>query len=332
MTAPASTRFKPDAIETYAQFKDAAVNYVASLAVDDRRGLREKPLDWRPGHPSYFTAIYQLLTALQLMKLPVGSHIVEVGSGAGWATEIMASLCYKLDCIEPAAEMIAVAKERVHAHLAHHGVERLADNVAYHCATIEECELAAQSADAVIYFESFHHVVDEHRAVKSTFEALRPGGWLVILGDANWIPGNSEQEASWRAEMEQYGTLESPFTADYLVWLLGQHGFVDVTRHHLVASLVPTEREREPVQNFALLDAHWVNLVTARRPTDEPIVTPAKIAEEPVTKNEAPADQQVVPPPRGARARVAFILRRLASVISPDRGDYLRKPEQDSGS
>ncbi len=317
MTFPGTTRFKPKATESYAQYKSAAVNYVANLAVGDRRGLREKPLDWNEGHPSYFTAIYQLLAALQLMKLPVGSHIVEVGSGAGWATEIMASLCYKLDCVEPAAEMIAVAKERVRAHLAHHDVERLASNVAYHCATIEECELPEQSADAVIYFESFHHVVDERRAVKSTFDTLRPGGWMVILGDANWIPGNTEQETAWTAEMEQYGTLESPFTADYLVWLLGQQGFVDIARHHLVSGLVPTERDQEPVRGFALLDAHWVNLVTARRPSEGSIAAAVEEPGQQGEETETPAETLINSSPRGARARAASILRRLANKISP---------------
>ncbi len=316
MTFPGTTRFRPNATETYAEYKDAAVNYVENLAVDDRKGLREKPLDWRMGHPSYFTAIYQLLAALQLMKLPIGSHIVEVGSGAGWATEIMASLGYKLDCVEPAAEMIVVAKERVHAHLAHHGLEQLASNVAYHSATIEECELRAQSADAALYFESFHHVVDEHCAVKRTFDTLRPGGWLVILGDANWIPGNREQESAWTAEMDQYGTLENPFTADYLVWLLDQHGFVDIARHHLVSGLVPTDRELEAVRNFALMDAHWVNLVSARRPAD--LTNPNPV--EGLGDNKAiemPSDPLKISPPRGARTRVASILRRLAKAIFP---------------
>jgi SAM-dependent methyltransferase len=264
MTYGGKTRFQPNANEAYGQYKEAAANYIANLAEHDRRGLREKPLDWRAGHPSYLTAMNQLLAALQLMALPPGSRIVEVGSGAGWATEIMASLCYKLDCIEPSAQMIAVAKERVRAHLAHHGVEHLALNVTHHCSTVEECNLPPNAADAVVYFESFHHVIDEHRALDRTLEMLRPGGWLVILGDSNWIPGNVEQETAWVAEMECYGTLESPYTADYLVWLLGQHGFGDVTRNHLVSGFAPTERELEPVRNFALMDARWVNLVTAR--------------------------------------------------------------------
>ncbi|HZZ31139.1 MAG TPA: class I SAM-dependent methyltransferase [Phenylobacterium sp.] len=315
------TRFQPDAIEAYAKYKGAAVNYVANLALQDRRGLREKPLDWNPGHPSYFSAMTQLLAALQLMKLPVGADILEVGSGAGWATEIMASLCYSLNCIEPAAEMIAVARERVHAHLAHHGLERLATNVTFHCATIEECELPAGSADAAIYFESFHHVVDEHRALKRTFEALRPGGWLVILGDSNWIPGNREQETAWTAEMKQYGTLESPFTAEYLVWLLGQHGFTDVARNHLVTGLVPTDRDSEPVAGFALMDAQWVNLVTARKPpvgweaSRVASLEPAEVRRE--ATSEGQARSKTVRQVPAFRAQAASVLRRLACALAP---------------
>ena len=114
-----ATRFKSDATTAYESFKTAAVNYIANLAPGDRRGLLEKPLDWNPGHPSYFTAMYQLLNALQAVALPPKSRIVEVGSGAGWATEIMTSLCFKVDCIEPSEEMIAVAQRRVRSHLTH---------------------------------------------------------------------------------------------------------------------------------------------------------------------------------------------------------------------
>ena len=100
-----ATRFKPDATTGYEGLKTAAVNYIANLAPGDRRGLLEKPLDWNRGHPSYFTAMYQLLNALQAVALPPKSRIVEVGSGAGWATEIMTSLGFKVDCCPPSAPM-----------------------------------------------------------------------------------------------------------------------------------------------------------------------------------------------------------------------------------
>ncbi|MBO9544897.1 class I SAM-dependent methyltransferase [Caulobacter sp.] len=305
-------RFHANARQDYAAFTDAAIRYVANLAPDDRRGLVEKPLDWRPGHPSYFTAMLQLLSALQALNLPPGARIVEVGSGAGWATEILASLWYRVECVEPSPEMIQAARKRVREYLRLRGSEHFYRRVTWQAATMEEAQLEPDSADAVIYFESFHHVVDEHVALEKTLNALRPGGQLVILGDSNWIPGNVEQEAALAAEMAAYGTLESPLTADYMTWLLAEKGFVDIKRCHLVNGLTPTDREAEPVRTFALMDAHWVNLAIARKPQDG-----ASSAPEDEYPYGRPLEDK---PPSSAgyrlRQAVSRQLRNLADVIS----------------
>ena len=260
------TRFKPDAARDFAAFKAAAEAYVAKIPPGDLRGLIEKPLDWNQGHPQYFGAMYQLLNALQAIALPDRSRIVEVGSGSGWATEVIASLRYFVDCVEPSREMIDVAKRRVRTHLAHHGVERLFPNVTWQCATVEECELPDGRADAVLFYESFHHVIDEHAATRQAFRLLRPGGRLVILGESKLDsrPGRAGDLLERRdGRLRDAG---EPFTDRYLVWLLRRHGFVDVTRHHSVNCLAPVAREQEPVRAFANTDAHWANLVLARKP------------------------------------------------------------------
>jgi SAM-dependent methyltransferase len=270
MVFKGATRFKPDAAADFGSFRRAAIDYAQNLKAPDRSGLWQKPLDWSPGHGGYFTAMFQLLNALQALRLTPGSQILEVGSGAGWATEVMAALAYRLTCIEPSSAMIRVARRRVRAHLARHGLRRAFRNVTWRCTTIEECSLPPGRAHAAIYFESFHHVIDEHVALRRTFDALTPGGFLVILGDSNWIPGNPAQEDAWLQEMAAFGTLESPFTDSYLVWLLGEHGFVDITRHHMVDGLVPVSRQDEPINRFLGLDAAYNNLVIARKPGAAP--------------------------------------------------------------
>ncbi len=86
------TRFRPGAEAQFAAFKSAASDYVTNLAPEERPGLLEKPLDWGAGHVGYFMAMYQLFHGLQALKLTPGDKLLEVGGGAGWATEIMASL------------------------------------------------------------------------------------------------------------------------------------------------------------------------------------------------------------------------------------------------
>jgi 2-polyprenyl-3-methyl-5-hydroxy-6-metoxy-1,4-benzoquinol methylase len=304
-------RFKVTDARGYAEYKSAASDYVANLTEHDRKGLRQKPLDWNRGHRTYLVNMQQVLNTLQALDLPVGATIVEVGAGGGWVTEILASLTYGVVAIEPSADMIDSARERVRSYLEHHDIAMLLANVSWLCSTMEEVQLQDSIADAVFYFESFHHVIDENIALKKTFAALKPGGQIAILGDSNWIPGNASQETMWAAETAEYGTLESPFTDAYLVWLLREHGFEAITRHHLVDGLVPVTRQSEPVENFASMHALYNNLVIARKPDG------TKPAPEPV----APVEAAPAPPeaPRGVRAALARRLRSLANRI--DRTD-----------
>ena len=260
------SRFRPNADLNFEALKAAADAYPRQLTEVEKLGFVQKPLDWHKGHPNYLNNMFQLLNGIQAMELEAGSTIVEVGSGAGWATEILAGLKYRVVCLEPASIMLEAAKQRVDKFLEAHAMSELASNISYRCATLEEFELPPQSADAVLFFESFHHVINEHSSMLQVARVLRPGGVLCILGDSNWIPGLKEQEDFWVAEMERFGTLESPFTHTYLTELLSTYGFVDIRRHHGVNALVPVERENEPVRSFAgHLDANYVNLFTARR-------------------------------------------------------------------
>lgn len=264
------TRFKGDASHSFRKLKAAADSYPRTLTEDEQLGFWQKPLDGNPGHPNFFNNMFQILNGIRAMGLAPQATIVEVGSGTGWTTEILAGLRYKVVCLEPAELMLEAARRRVADFLALRRMPQLAANVRYHCSTLEEAEfIPAQSADAMLFFESFHHIIDEHKALDQAFRILKPGGVLCILGDSNWIPGHERQESFWVEEMARFGTLESPFTHEYLLEVLGQHGFADIRRHHSVNGLVPVEDGQNPVADFAGdLNAAYVNLFTARRATE----------------------------------------------------------------
>jgi SAM-dependent methyltransferase len=205
------------------------------------------------------------------MAVPFRGRVLEVGSGPGWISEILMSLGYEVVGIEPSDEMIAIARERIESAIRHH---RLAapPPVTYHATTIEDCDLPDESFDAVLFHAALHHVIDEHRTLAQCFRLLRPGGVLGV-NEAAWIPGDRTLESQLEEEMRRYGTLENPFTPEYLDWLLARHGFVDVERYHAVNGYFPERMGAVALKALPGERARLHNNLTARRPSPWPLTT-----------------------------------------------------------
>lgn len=263
---PAATRFMGDQSGRLDAYRQAAEAYTAALVPPEAAGLKQKPFDWRAGHPSFFELMYQMLNAIQALALPANARVVEVGSGSGWASGYLMGLGYKVRCVEPSAAMIAAARENLSQFAARHAFEMLLPNVEFECATFEETATPDGWADGLLFFESLHHLVDERRAAAHAMRVLAPGGRLAIAGEFNWRPGDAEQAAILTAEMDRFATLESPFTDRYLEEILAEAGFVDITRHHGVNGFVPVAREGASVAEVSAFPAARFNNITARRP------------------------------------------------------------------
>jgi hypothetical protein len=101
--------------------------------------------------------------------------------------------------------------------------------------------------DAAALYDTMHHFDNELETLQVVRRTLVPGGQLYIHEGVKPPPG-SEGERNLVAEMERYGTLESPFDPEYLVDVVEQAGFVDVRRLVEVDELIdlePAGRRRE---------------------------------------------------------------------------------------
>ncbi len=262
---PKHRRYLSDTPARQEAWLQAAREYVSRKDDAGRAWLYRKPYDDNPGHPEFLHEMYSILNLLGAMAIPFRGRVLEVGSGPGWISEILMSLGYEVEGIEPSEEMIAIARERVEAAIRHHRIAS-PPRVAYHATAIEDCGLPDESFDAVLFHAALHHVIDEDRTLAQCFRLLRPGGVLGV-SEAAWIPGDPALEEQLEHEMREYGTLENPFTTEYLDWLLSRHGFVDVKRYHGVNGYFPAGMGRIPLEALPGERAQTHNNLTARRPS-----------------------------------------------------------------
>lgn len=271
-------RFVPGAALKKERFLEAAGSYVQRKDETDLRWLHAKPYDGSPGNTVFFSEMYQVLNLLEAMRIAPRGRVLEVGSGPGWVTEILASLWFEVVAVEPSTDMIEIARERLAA-----AGKRLSAvepfEVSFLPRAIEDCELADESFDAVVFHESLHHVLDERKALKVCFDALRKGGVLGVSEWA-WRPGDEDLERELLTEMEKYGTLESPYQPEYLDQILRETGFSEIQRYHAINGFFAVSAGDRPVSDLAQAHAASTNNLTARKPSpwgvtsaDAPLLT-----------------------------------------------------------
>jgi SAM-dependent methyltransferase len=238
---PQHRRMLSDRPRPYDDCVRAAKQYVVNAQAQE--WVNVKPYDREAGRPQYFTEMYDVLNILQVMDLPVGARVLEVGSGPGWVTEILVMLGCEVDAVEPCEDMISTARHRVKACREHYRLDQ-PPRVRFHCGTLEECELPADTFDGVLFHESLHHVIDERRGLAQVYRALAPGGIMGVSGEPEWTPGNRNLEEHMAEETRRFGTLENPFSRKYLRHLLRKTGFADVVRYQACNGLVPARLGR----------------------------------------------------------------------------------------
>lgn len=260
-------RFLTDNPVTFKSAIDAAQSYVSKLEDGEISWLHSKPFDPQPGNPQYFRLMFDLLNILQAMRIPVRSRILEIGNGPGWVTEILLMLGFSVDALEPSADLIKIAQERCLA-LETHYRHVAQPNVRFHQTTLEEIEFEDQSFDAILFFDVLHHVVNEEIAMEKCFRFLKPGGCLGVVEGA-WHPDFKDLEQALIAEMANVGTLENPFSVEYIDHLLKKSGFIDIQRYVSVNGFFSKNQLPQPLQNFSAGSLAGSNNITAHKPISE---------------------------------------------------------------
>jgi SAM-dependent methyltransferase len=210
------------------------LTYVENLAPGARLWLRTKPFS-APPNVELMQCLHAFAHLVEALQLGLRAQVLDVGCGPGWLSEFLARCGYAVTGVDISPDMIEIARERVDAIGGPVG-ERIDALAEFHALPVRDMPWTSRF-DAAVLHDTMHHFDDELETLQVIRRALVPGGQLYIHEGIKPPPG-SEAERNLVAEMERYGTLESPFDPEYLIAVVKQAGFVDVRRLVEVDELV----------------------------------------------------------------------------------------------
>jgi SAM-dependent methyltransferase len=234
--------------------------YVERLGAGGELWLRTKPFSAPPGYELQ-ECLRTFAHIVEQLGLDVRAQVLDVGCGPGWLSEFLARCGYWVTGVDVSEDMVNVARERIASIEQPVGanLEALAE---FHAMPATDLPWTGRF-DAAILYDAMHHLDDEEKTLRVIRRSLVPGGRIFIHEGVRPAPG-SEGERQLIAEMEEFGTLESPFEPEYLVAVLGEAGFTNVTRFAAVDTLLDVSaHDRELRRVSGLLASPPMNTVVA---------------------------------------------------------------------
>ena len=145
---------------------------------------------------------------LQMIAPHISGRILEVGAGRGTYSTYFADRGH-LTALEPSAVNSAVLRERLKE---------------YPNASVITAELAGAAApgsyDTVVLLNVLEHIPDDHQALGDIYEALAPGGKMVL-----WVPAFESLYGKFDQRIGHYRR----YRRDQLLALVHKVGFQQVT-------------------------------------------------------------------------------------------------------
>jgi SAM-dependent methyltransferase/uncharacterized protein YbaR (Trm112 family) len=146
---------------------------------------------WNTDFTVYLIALFGAVAPM--LGISRGQTLVDSGCGYAWSTEWFFRSGINVIGVDICRTYLEIGITRIGAFRPHLVV-----------GDVENLPLATGQADAVLAYESFHHIPDRQRALASYDRVLKKGG-TVILAE----PGGAHEDAKVSVDaMEKFGILE----------------------------------------------------------------------------------------------------------------------------
>ena len=255
-------------------YKRAAVEYPRRITEERLHHLRTKPFYNLANKPERydgegidadtFRHFCDFANVAQALALAPGRRILDVGCGSGWLSEYFARLGYDVTGVDISPDLVEVARERV-ARVPY-GADHETPLRCRFLVHDAEGEPLDERFDAVVCYDSLHHFEDERAVLRALAAMTEYGGSLFIL-EGDRPEEGSENEEELLEVMRDFGTLESPFSREYLRALLDEFGFAVVGDYVSVNGLF----ERDSLEGGRLrVEPPGVNYLLCKKVVAEP--------------------------------------------------------------
>lgn len=218
---------------------DPAVNERAEIDVD---AGAMRPFPFQGGSTKlageHFGYISRLL---DMMDVPPGGDILEMGVGWGNTTLALAMLDFKVTALDIEERYLEVVRRRAELHQT--------SNIRCVHEDFLWVERTDEKFDAVVFFESFHHCREFERLLRALNRVLKPGGKLYFAAE----PINRNFENPWCIRLDgqslyvarRNGWMELGFRSDFFDALLKRTGWRGMEGDH--PHFWKAQRRSEPV-------------------------------------------------------------------------------------
>jgi 2-polyprenyl-3-methyl-5-hydroxy-6-metoxy-1,4-benzoquinol methylase len=145
--------------------RSGELTYYDVIGEAGRRHALGKPFT----DPARGTLLMQVGAVLQLLP-PPPARILDCGCGTGWLSLLLHRSGYEVVGVDVSPSAIDLSRS----------LDTVPDREppSFVVADVEDMPFT-EEFDAVVFFDSLHHAVDELAAVRCAFQALKPGGMCV---------------------------------------------------------------------------------------------------------------------------------------------------------
>lgn len=226
---PDSPAYRQQQLALYERLHGEPYTVTNERSAMDVAAMARKPYPYVHGHPDLVgDQLMAIGFLIKSMGLRVGARVLEFGPGWGNTTLALGKMGCSVLAIDIEQNFVDLIRERAR-------MEWL-DNIEVRRGEFLDIEaLPADSFDAVLFFECFHHCADHQRLVAALERVLRPGGVVCLAAepivDDFPLPWGLRMDGEALWAIRRNGWLELGFNTTYFQGLMARHGWQLEKRH-----------------------------------------------------------------------------------------------------